>query len=230
MIRAITFDVGGTLADGGLDKKAFMRKVVDYLSGLGYGVSPRSYRKSLDKAMGELQRLRSLGREMSFRDFYSLVLSGLGISPTEELLSALLGLYFECFISSPIPGSYEVIRALSGRYELAVISNAISPWPRRFLEAQGLKPYFRTIIISGEVGWRKPHGKVFRIALSRLGVRPHEAIHVGDSPVEDVAGAKAVGMKAVLVARGRSFLDLEVEPDAIVEDIRELPEALKALT
>ena len=229
MIRAITLDVGGTLADGDLDKKAFMRKVVDYLSGLGYNVSPRSYKRALDKAMRELQRLRSSGREMSFWDFYSLVLSGLGISPTEELLSALLDLYFDCFISSPLPGSSEVVKALSGRYELAVISNAISPWPRRFLELQGLKPYFKAIVISGEVGWRKPHRRIFEIALSRLRAQPHEVIHVGDSPLEDISGAKAVGMRAILVARGRSFLDLEVEPDAVIEDIRELPEVLEAM-
>ena len=229
MLKGITLDVGGTLAEGGLDKKAFMASAVDYLRGLGHGVDEKSYRRALGRAMNKLEKLRASGRDMYFHDFYSLVLSGLGIRPQDEILDGLLELYFKHFISTPVPGMREVIEELASSYALAVISNAVSPWPRRFLEREGLARYFEAIVISGEVGWKKPHRRIFEEALSRLGLEPWEVAHVGDSPEDDVMGARNIGMKAILVLRpGRSPLVLE-EADAVIGSLSELPEALKRL-
>ena len=222
--------MGGTLADGGLDKKAFMARVVDYLSGLGFSVDRRAYRRALDSAMRELHKLRASGREPSFERFYSLVLSGLGIEPTGELLAQLKRLYFECFSSEPLPGIRRVLKELSGRYVLAVISNAISPWPRLFLEREGLLRYFRAVVISGEVGWRKPHKRIFEIALGRLGLEAGQVAHVGDSPVDDVAGAKGAGMRAILLLRpGYEAGPWDVEPDAVIHSLSELSAVLEEL-
>ena len=226
MIRAVTFDVGGTLAAGELDKKAFAGRAVEYLSGLGYRVDARSYRRALGLAMRELQRLRSSGRDMGFRRFYSLVLSGLGIRPRDEILEGLRELYFRSFVSELLPGAEEVLRALHGRYLLAAISNSISSWPRRFLEEHGLAGYLRAIVISGEVGWRKPHRRIFEVALSELGVEPSEAVHVGDSIEEDVRGAKAVGMKAILLAPDVLKTGPGVEADAVVGSLYDIPAVL----
>jgi len=229
MIRALTFDIGGTLADGGLDKKAFAKKAIGYLCELGYDVGTRAYRRALDEAMRVLRHVRASGREMDFYAFYSRVLEGLSIEPSREILDGLLNLYFDCFAYAVKPGVRKVLRALSGRFELGVISNAISPWPRRFLELEGLDRYFSTVVISGEVGWRKPHKRIFEIALSKLGVRPEEAVHIGNSPEEDVLGARSAGMRAVLLAWEGMPDSLEVEPDLILSSISELPEALEEL-
>ena len=229
MIRALTFDIGGTLADGGLDKKAFAKKAIGYLCELGYDVGTRAYRRALDEAMRVLRHVRASGREMDFYAFYSRVLEGLSIEPSREILDGLLNLYFDCFAYAVKPGVRKVLRALSGRFELGVISNAISPWPRRFLELEGLDRYFSTIVISGEVGWRKPHKRIFEIALFKLGVRPEEAVHIGNSPEEDVLGARSAGMRAILVAWEGMPDSLEVEPDLILSSISELPEALDEL-
>ncbi|RLI12358.1 hypothetical protein DRO33_02790 [Candidatus Bathyarchaeota archaeon] len=226
MIKAVTFDVGGTLADGGLDKKLFVSKVIEYLSGLGFKVNKKAYKKALDAAMKRLQASWASGREMSFDQFYSLVLSGLGITPDDSLLEDLRSLYFSCFKSEVLPGARGVLEALSGRYKLGVISNSISCWPRKFLEREGLDAYFQVIIISGEVGWRKPHRKIFEAALTGLGLEPEEVVHVGNSPSDDVAGAKAVGMKAVLVLGQDSNEAWEVEPDAVIRSLSELPRVL----
>ena len=75
---------------------------------------------------------------------------------------------------------------------------------------------------SREHGWTKPHESIFRAALERLGVAAAEAAMVGDSPEDDVAGARAVGIRAFLLDRDNRYLD---EPDRL-PDLRALPAAL----
>jgi putative hydrolase of the HAD superfamily len=79
---------------------------------------------------------------------------------------------------------------------------------------------------SGAHGKTKPHPAIFRSALDELGVRPQEAAMVGDSPDDDVAGARALGMRAFLVDREGRF------PEAVgrLPDLRALPAALGLTT
>jgi putative hydrolase of the HAD superfamily len=103
---------------------------------------------------------------------------------------------------------------------LGIISN----WDRRLrtiVREMGLDALFDAVTISCEEGMRKPDPRIFGRSLGKLGVAPHEALHVGDLVSDDVAGARAAGLRAVLVDRGR----LAPAPDgiAIVRDLRELP-------
>lgn len=87
---------------------------------------------------------------------------------------------------------------------MAVISN----WDRRLpqiLDGLGLTEWFQTVVVSAVVGIEKPAPGIFLRALERLGVRPQETLHVGDSPLEDYDGSKAVGMTPVLIDRPGSF-------------------------
>jgi putative hydrolase of the HAD superfamily len=65
------------------------------------------------------------------------------------------------------------------------------------------------IVDSRSHGWVKPHPTIFQAALERLGVAPAEAVMVGDSPTEDVDGARAVGMSGILVDRGDRYPEVE---------------------
>jgi putative hydrolase of the HAD superfamily len=71
-------------------------------------------------------------------------------------------------------------------------------------------------------GKTKPHETIFRALLRRLGVEPGEAVMVGDTVDEDVEGARAVGMRAVLLDREGRYPDV----DGRLGDLRELPVAL----
>jgi putative hydrolase of the HAD superfamily len=77
----------------------------------------------------------------------------------------------------------------------------------RLLEALGLAGRFDSITRSSEVGVAKPDPAIFRHALERHGVAPAEALHVGDSPGDDVAGAAAAGLLGVLVDRAGRHAD-----------------------
>jgi len=122
----------------------------------------------------------------------------------------------------PFPDAVPALEALRrAGLRLAVVSN----WDgrlRRILDEHGLGPYFDAVVISAEVGWRKPHGSMFRRALDEVGVPPGEVLHCGDSAGDDVEGARAVGIRPVLLAR-----DGRVPPPG-VPSVRSLTE-LEAL-
>ena len=69
------------------------------------------------------------------------------------------------------------------------------------LAATGLRPLVDVVVTSAELGVAKPDPRIFAAALETLGAAPGEALHAGDTPDEDVAGAQAAGIAAVLVAR-----------------------------
>ena len=77
-------------------------------------------------------------------------------------------------------------------------------------------------VSSGAFGKVKPDPSIFRATLHKLAVRPHQAAMVGDSPEDDIAGARAIGMRAFLVDREDRY------PDYVgrLTDLRQLPAAL----
>ncbi len=84
--------------------------------------------------------------------------------------------------------------------ELGVISNFDSRL-HRVLSVLELDTYFDSVTLSTEVGAAKPSPQIFQAALAKHRCQPQQAWHVGDSEAEDYAGARAIGMRAVLVAR-----------------------------
>jgi putative hydrolase of the HAD superfamily len=99
---------------------------------------------------------------------------------------------------------------------LVVASNwdcSLADW----LEPAGITDLVDGVVTSAEVGAPKPHPRVFERALAIAGVAPSEALHVGDKVDNDVEGAAAAGVRALLVQR-------EGEPPAGVEAIRSLRE------
>ncbi|NJM98172.1 MAG: HAD-IA family hydrolase [Phormidesmis sp. RL_2_1] len=84
--------------------------------------------------------------------------------------------------------------------ELGIISNFDSRL-HRVLDVLGLAHYFQSVTISTEVGAAKPSSAIFQAALAKHNCPPPQAWHVGDSEVEDYAGAQAAGIHAILIAR-----------------------------
>ena len=81
------------------------------------------------------------------------------------------------------------------------------------LERCGLDRRLNGVVASATAGARKPDPAIFAAALELVGCRPDEAVHVGDTAEEDVAGARAAGIDAVLLNRGRPAIN-PAEPDA----------------
>jgi len=100
----------------------------------------------------------------------------------------------------------DVVAVLGDLRSRGLKIGVVSNWDTRLktiCDGLGLTPLVDFIVISAEVGVRKPDPGIFRLALDKAGVRPEEAIHVGDLPEEDAEGARRAGVRPVLIDRKR---------------------------
>jgi putative hydrolase of the HAD superfamily len=88
-------------------------------------------------------------------------------------------------------------------YRVGVVTNAIFPaaYFQKKINELSLTGHIDAFVSSADVGLGKPHPAPYQRALSILGAQPHEALFVGDTPETDIAGARAAGMRAVLIER-----------------------------
>ncbi len=81
-----------------------------------------------------------------------------------------------------------------------------SPTALAILETGGVRELFAAIVVSDEVGWRKPRPDIFREAFRRTGVDPRRTLFVGDRADIDVVGAQAMGMDVAWINPGHEAL------------------------
>ncbi|HET8567858.1 MAG TPA: HAD family hydrolase [Candidatus Limnocylindria bacterium] len=130
-------------------------------------------------------------------------------------------------VSRPVPGAYDALRWCRERgLRVVLVTNTlwrgdedcIADWRR-----VGLGEAITGVVSSHSVGWRKPHPAIFERALEIAECAPREAFMVGDDPVADVAGAKALGIRTVLRRTGRAGDVRGSSADAVIDDLTELP-------
>src|SRR5262245_45591328 len=97
-----------------------------------------------------------------------------------------------------IAGTEAALAELGARYRLGVISNANGTVKKTFARL-GLARFFETIVDSAEVGIEKPDVRIFELALGQMNARAAEAVYIGDIFKVDVVGARAAGMRAILI-------------------------------
>ncbi len=109
-------------------------------------------------------------------------------------------------------------------YRLAIVSNFdYAPTAYRLLERFNIKNLFEEIVISEEVGWRKPNHIIFQTAVKKLEILPQDALFVGDNFDADVVGSKALGMDVAWINRkNRPESGLDPTPDYIINKLPEL--------
>jgi putative hydrolase of the HAD superfamily len=127
------------------------------------------------------------------------------------------------------PQACEVLHQLKQRYALAVVSDAQTAYAGPELRAAGLHLFFDPIIVSGDFGYRKPDPRLFQHALDKLKVQPQQAIFVGNDRYRDVFGAQQLGMRTVLFCSGIMPPSVLAEPDYIIYNFAELPQAVDFL-
>ena len=118
------------------------------------------------------------------------------------------------------------LRDLSGRYCLGVVSDTIytsGSGMRAILDGYDVLSCFSEFAFSDEVGRAKPDARIFNYVAEKLGVALDEVIHVGDRELNDIQGAQALGMKAILFTASRDeSLENGSHADAIAKDYAEL--------
>jgi HAD superfamily hydrolase (TIGR01509 family) len=120
-------------------------------------------------------------------------------------------------------GAVETLTALKALgLKTGLISNAgvtTAPTLRAMLDHYELLPLLDVLVFSDEAQSAKPSLAVFEAALSALEVDGADAVFVGDSPLHDVAGARAAGMRTVVI--GHKQVD-GLDPDARIDDLPSL--------
>jgi putative hydrolase of the HAD superfamily len=154
------------------------------------------------------------------------------VTPEECLLPWYRGVTEITYVRPDVKPTLELLRDRG--LKLGLVSN--TSWSAGAhdpdLDRFGLKDLLPCRIYSCEVGWEKPAPQIFHAALECTGLAPEETVFVGDFLRYDVAGAQAVGMKAVwkkVADRPDDWDDHSIEPDAVITSMGELPAVLDTL-
>jgi len=214
-LRAIVFDLFDTLVDVHLDrlpKLPFEGRQIPSTFGLlhdtlrrhGAGVDFETFSRALIALDKDYRHTMYVERiEVPTRERFRRLVERLGLE-LPELPDALTATHMDAIEANVDAPAHHaaVLRELARTHRLAVCSNFThTPTAHRVLEAAGLREPFDVIVVSEEVGIRKPRREIFEATLERLGVAPAEALHVGDNLDADVAGAAAVGLATGWITR-----------------------------
>ncbi|MCS7081866.1 MAG: HAD family hydrolase [Bacteroidetes bacterium] len=239
-IRLVTIDFWNTMVDphvGGLARKQQrIEQLQQVLQNLGRESDPEALEAVYQQARrwfeGAWQEARYTPPvELLVRRIWQ----ELGLTVPEAAHQETVRVFEEGLLQAPpafAPGLREGLQALAECYGLCIVSDTMfSPGRviRRLLEEADLHRFFRHFVFSDETGYAKPDPRAFLHALSAFGVEPSEAVHIGDLQRTDVAGAQAVGMRAILYV-GLNRRDQEGHTaDAVAEDWREVPRLVAQL-
>ncbi len=235
MIRAIAFDCYGTLID--VTDESFIRACETILAAHDRAhQSKELWEKWLEAAR---ESARSAGRDPEnpvggpeppfapFRErwprYFERAFQALGIPA--DVVAAYEAFHDMLANGTAYPDAEPALRALAGRYKIAVVSNADEDHLRATLARNHLPV---SLVLSSETARSyKPRRPIFRQAAELLGEHVHDVLYVGDSPVTDILGARYAGMHTAWVNRRGVALPVGVpKPDYEVRDLMELAQAL----
>lgn len=118
------------------------------------------------------------------------------------------------------------LEALSQRYILGMVTNGDNLQQRQKVDRFNLGPYFKTIVTCEEAGASKPEKQIFDFTLSKLDLRSHECLFVGDSYDRDVVGALNVGLHPVWLLRNGDTAGKALANIQIIQNLTELTSLL----
>jgi putative hydrolase of the HAD superfamily len=206
-IRAVFFDVGGTLA---YPHPSFHAVIARVLGEHGIHVTPEAVRAAEPEVWEAVEAYQQQGGYFTRSDeesrrfwywIYETFLRLLGVPAARDLPCRLYDEFIKYETYRLYPDTLPALEALRARgVRLGVISNW-EEWLEQLLLHLDIRAYFAATIISGRAGIEKPDPRIFALALDSLGVAPAEAAHVGDSLRHDVEGARRAGLRPVLVDR-----------------------------
>jgi putative hydrolase of the HAD superfamily len=239
-IRGLIFDINGTLIDINTDEGSneMYRVLSNFLSYQGIALGPDAIRSLYFRIMKEQRR--ASGEQYPEFDvvkiFEEIVAQHAGdftLSLPYWKLNHLPVFLAEIYRAVSryrlelYPGVTETLAQLRPRYRMLALTDAQSPWAVPELHAVGLSGYFSRTIVSGDLGFRKPDGRVFSLALYDLGLSVSEVLFVGNDMFRDVYGAQQLGIKSVFFRSNQGEQYREgVNPDYIIYNFSELLQAV----
>jgi putative hydrolase of the HAD superfamily len=229
-IKAVLFDVDDTLFDREAAQRITLEQIVKQLpEALGKYAMSRLMEVWLESDRFASADFVASPPSQTLRDTRSrkfLQLLGLG----EELVETVTRTYLKEYplVNTPVAGAIPLVKNLSLRFKTGVVSNSLPDVQYRKLETLGLRDIFSCIVLSEEIGIRKPDPRIFRHAAGLLGVPPEKCLYIGDSFCADVIGARSAGMQACWYRQGKPAPpDQSVKADYTVDALSEIEMLLK---
>ncbi len=181
MIRWILFDLGNVLVHHVLDGKS------------SYTVGKKVYDGKIIESIYSCAEYDSFCcGKISEKEFVEKFLK-------DNIIDLTYGEFVQLYKNDirVIDGMIELVREVSQKYKLAIVTNEGIEWARYKLEKLGMSGLFDHIIISGELGVRKPDVKFYKKTLELLKASPEECLFIDDQEKNCVA-AESIGIKSVL--------------------------------
>jgi putative hydrolase of the HAD superfamily len=154
---------------------------------------------------------------------------GCTVSAEDARIKVALNVFFQKYVESLElrPYAEKLLKRIKEQCKLGLVSNfTYAPVVYASLRKLGINQFFDAVLVSDENGWRKPHIQIFQDTLSKLQVTADEAVFIGDSPLEDIKGAQAAGMKTIFVpSQFFSLEDLDgsgQKPDVVTRGLDEI--------
>jgi putative hydrolase of the HAD superfamily len=225
MLSTVFLDAGGVLVFPN------WTRISEALARRGVVVAPAALARAEPLARKQLDDRQTIGTTTDAGRgwlFFDLILEHAGIQRSEATADALkeLHVYHQAnnlweFIPDEVRPALTALR--DRHLTLTVVSNSNGTL-RAHLDRIGLSSYVTCIVDSCDVGVEKPDPRIFQIALERSGARRETTIHVGDMYQVDVVGARAAGLRAVLLD------EMRLHDDADCPRVRSLTELVDLVT
>jgi putative hydrolase of the HAD superfamily len=247
-ITTVTFDLWQTLLiddrELGLRRSdARLEGVRRILSECGEEFEPGHISEAYWECYRQCVAIREELRDVSFPEqidiFVESISPGLGLRLRPESVAEITRVYADSFLDYPPPAHSDAldvlrrVRAMGLR--IGMISNTgMTPGTtfRTYLDNTGMLGYFETLTFSDEVKMAKPSQEIFLLTLRAMNSAPEQAVHVGDSVRNDVAGAKLCGLKTIWItgfSERDDPADPATEPDETVGGLAEVVPAIQRL-
>jgi len=242
-IKAIFFDMGGTLEEVYYDEKMRLRASGTLLrllqqSNLEPGLSKKDFHQLITSSLDRYQIWRmNSNLEIRAADFWNkyvfkdLNLSEQKITQIAELLTFFVEtLFFRRRMRKGVP---RVLKAIKQKgLKIGCISNVLGIMQVPYcLQKYGIISYFEIIVLSCICGQRKPNPSIFKYAAKLAGVEPTQCIYVGDTVSRDIIGSKqakyglSLLIPSFLTKRNDTGNEL-IRPDAILQNLEDLLEII----
>lgn len=218
-VRAVLFDFGGTLYDYATLEPAERESLVDLARWAGVAADPRVIQEAHREAMRRVFRDYLPRRFYLHRDLFRAAVVGMLESLGADVEPAQLDRYRAAQWERHErdfrlrDGVESTLQALRSRgLHLGIVSNIDDDQLSHLLAVARIAPFFDSILSSQQVQSCKPDAAIFEAALRRAGCNADEALFVGDTILQDVAGANRVGLRSVLLWHRDDREPPQIEP------------------